>query len=342
MSAIIFRPALEKLIANWLKSGKQVAAPVAVGDRLLYQRLTTAGQAVFDAARRPANSIKEFITPRHESLFRYRIEGKAVELADLPVDGREQIIIGAKPCDAAALPILDGVFGSDLQDESWLRGRQRTTVVSLSCSGHDDACFCTSVGSGPADERGADAMLFDAGDGTFQVKIFTDKGRALFAGNMQISDQELAMPTPPQRKFDGARVRAFLAGAFENPVWSDETLECLGCGVCAHTCPTCHCFDIVDEGTASGGARVRNWDSCQFPLFTMHASGHNPRTNQPQRQRQRIYHKFVTYPDRFGAVLCTGCGNCSRNCPVGLGVLRVLEAIDARALEQNELEHVQA
>jgi ferredoxin len=342
MSAIIFAPALRKLIDGWLQAGTQVAAPVAVGDRLLYQRIASASQAVFNAQVRPANSIKEFITPRHELLFRYRIEGHGAELADVAPETRPQIIIGAKPCDAAALPVLDHVFYWDSQDESWARGRERTTVVTLACNGSDEACFCTSVGSSPADERGSDAMLFDLGDGTFQVKIITEKGRALFAGNMQTSEQAPLPLAEPARRFDSTRVGEFLASGFENPVWNEETLECLGCGVCAYTCPTCHCFDLVDEGNAAGGARVRNWDSCQFPMFTQHASGHNPRANQPQRQRQRIYHKFVTYPAKFGPVLCTGCGNCFRNCPVGLGVLKVLEAIDARASQQDEREHIQA
>ncbi len=59
----------------------------------------------------------------------------------------------------------------------------------------------------------------------------------------------------------------------------------------------------------------------------MHASGHNPRSNQGQRQRQRVYHKFRIYPEKFDDILCTGCGNCTRNCPVGLGVLPLVEAI---------------
>ncbi|HVX65596.1 MAG TPA: 4Fe-4S dicluster domain-containing protein [Bryobacteraceae bacterium] len=341
MSATISASGLRQVIDGWLNAGKQVAAPSAAGGRVLYQRLASAEQAVFDAAPRPANSIKEFILPRHERLFRYRLEGQGVELADLPEERREQVIVGARPCDAAALPVLDHVFNWGAQDDSWTRGRERTTVVALACSRFDDACFCTSVGSGPADERGADAMLFEAGAGMYQVKVLTGKGRALFAGVPDSDTSPAGVAAPPPR-FDSARVREFLADGFENGMWNEETLECLGCGACAYTCPTCHCFDIVDEGNAAGGTRVRNWDSCQFPLFTLHASGHNPRANQPQRQRQRIYHKFMTYPERFGPVLCTGCGNCTRNCPVGLGVLKVLGAIDSRAMGNNEREHIQA
>ncbi len=97
---------------------------------------------------------------------------------------------------------------------------------------------------------------------------------------------------------------------------------------CAHAnCPTCHCFDIVDEGNIKGGYRARNWDSCQYANFTSHASGHNPRASQADRQRQRVYHKFYIYPEKFGEVLCTGCGNCTRNCPAGLGILNVTSEI---------------
>jgi ferredoxin len=36
------------------------------------------------------------------------------------------------------------------------------------------------------------------------------------------------------------------------------------------------------------------------------------------------------YPEKFGTILCTGCGNCTRNCPVGLGVLPVLQHIQKK------------
>jgi ferredoxin len=96
----------------------------------------------------------------------------------------------------------------------------------------------------------------------------------------------------------------------------------------------CYCFDIVDEGNGREGVRARNWDACQFPMFTLHASGHNPRPTQGDRQRQRLYHKFFVYPEKFGEILCTGCGNCARNCPVGLGVLpSIMEIVHAEPVQ---------
>ncbi len=325
MSATATVQELRDRIAGWIGEGRLVAAPVAVGDRLLYQQIASAEQAVFDGKRRPANSIKEFLFPRHEQILRYRIEGKEIGLSDVAPEEREQIIIAAKPCDAAALPILDHVFNWDCEDPFYTQRRGRTTVISLACTEHDEACFCTSVGLGPADESGSDVMLFEE-DGGFGVRAVREKGKALFAGAEAPAGTLKRAP----RRFDAERVRRYLEGNFEGGLWAEETLTCLGCGACAYTCPTCHCFDIVDEGNAAGGARVKNWDSCQFPLFTLHASGHNPRSAQPQRQRQRLLHKFLIYPQKFGTVLCTGCGNCERNCPVGLGVRKVLEAINAK------------
>jgi hypothetical protein len=50
---------------------------------------------------------------------------------------------------------------------------------------------------------------------------------------------------------------------------------------------------------------MKNWDACQFGMFTVHGSGHNPRDTQPKRYRQRIAHKFKYYHDKFDEILCT-------------------------------------
>ena len=342
MSDILTKGKLRQLVAQWLNDGKQLAGPRYVKQRdgaasshaqlydlIQYGRLEAAEQLLLDGFVRPANSIKESFFPRHETLYCYKIDGKQTVLHPIESSPQECIIVGARPCDAAALSILDHVFNWDCRDELYNRRRERTTVITVACREHDAHCFCTSVGCGPSDTRGSDVMLFELDCDTYEVRCYTDKGRRLFAGQTQPSVDEASSAAGPTVQVDLTAVNKFLAAGYEQPQWPALTRRCLSCGACAYTCPTCHCFDIVDEGTATGGLRVRNWDACQFAMFTAHASGHNPRSAQSQRQRQRIYHKFQIYPKKFGDVLCTGCGNCTRNCPVGLGVLNVLKEIAA-------------
>ena len=116
------------------------------------------------------------------------------------------------------------------------------------------------------------------------------------------------------------------------------TSKCIGCGICAYVCPSCHCFDIVDEGYLIKGTRHKNWDSCCFANFTLHASGHNPRPNQPSRYRQRLLHKLNYYPFKNnGQIMCTGCGRCVVSCPVNIDIYHVALQIHK---EEKEMEEV--
>lgn len=314
---------LAQSVEDWIGAGIRVTGPAAQpGGRVAYRRLRSANELLLEGFVRPGNSIKETVFPRTERLYGYRIKGNQIELIDAAPEAAPQIVVAARPCDAAALPMLDAVFNWDYVDEFYNARRSATTVVTLACKAYDDRCFCTSVGLGPAATSGSDAMLYETEPGRYEVRVFTGKGRALFPEAEGGPAEPLV--DGPGRKFEGDLVREYLTQNFDSALWKQETMRCLGCGVCAYMCPTCHCFDIVDEHQA----RVRNWDSCQYALFTLHASGHNPRHLQPERQRQRIYHKFDIYPRKFGHILCTGCGNCTRNCPVDLGLLNLLTAVD--------------
>lgn len=331
MSQIITREQLEQLIDVKIAEGKTVVGASAAGKRFFFRSLKESRAFVLDDTVMPVNSIKEFFFPRHEILCRYRYEGKELILEDVPDFVQEQIILGARPCDAASLPILDKVFAWDYQDRFYQQRREKTTVVTLACRKPDENCFCTSVGLAPDTVNGADALLLELGDGTFEVRIFTEKGKILFADKTAESTLNGQTASPPPVCFDAEKVRKYLTEHFDDPIYEEAASTCVGCGACTYLCPTCHCFDIVDEGGPAKGSRVKNWDTCQFALFTLHASGHNPRSNQAVRQRNRVQHKFAIYPNKFGAVLCTGCGNCTRDCSAALGIRPLLELFDRKA-----------
>ncbi|MDO8466505.1 MAG: 4Fe-4S dicluster domain-containing protein, partial [Gallionella sp.] len=117
-------------------------------------------------------------------------------------------------------------------------------------------------------------------------------------------------------------------------LWEEMARACIGCGICTFLCPTCHCFDINDEVQSKAplkGQRVRTWDNCQFPDFTMHSSGHNPRENTGARLRQRVNHKFQYFHENFGMHQCTGCGRCVSGCPVGIDIVAVVNKVTEHA-----------
>ena len=206
------------------------------------------------------------------------------------------------------------------------------TVVPLACTAADAECFCTSVGGRPDATAGADALLRPAdGGGRLILEPLSDKGRAVAeaAGGVLAEGQAAAdAPAEVPVRFDVQAVTAWLAEHFESELWERVSLACLGCGACAQSCPTCHCFDIQDEATRTEGVRLRNWDSCGFGLFTQQAGGHNPRARQSARWRQRIMHKFSYVPERLRLSGCTGCGRCARACAAGLAVLETCQEID--------------
>jgi ferredoxin len=97
------------------------------------------------------------------------------------------------------------------------------------------------------------------------------------------------------------------------PFWDDLAFACLNCGTCTFSCPTCWCFDIQDEVHGTSGVRMKNWDSCMFPIFTVHTTGHNPRGTKTQRVRQRFMHKLKYFVDKYETgIMCVGCGRCVR------------------------------
>ena len=170
MSEIISSEKLRQLAAEWIGQEIRVAGPQRAGGRVLYLPLKNSADLLLDGFIHPANSAKEFLFPKTETLYSYRVEGHDVKLVEEAGTDAPQVLLAVRPCDAAAFPILDHIFNWDCADDLYNRRRSNTTIVALACSTHDANCFCTSVGLGPASDRGADVLLVPLTSDTFEVR----------------------------------------------------------------------------------------------------------------------------------------------------------------------------
>ncbi len=324
---------LPKLAQDLAGQGKRLVLPVREGQDLFYKE--NADPAELDLSTITKNSIKEFLFPMCEKVLNYRYEANNVSLEDVDPSDAPTVIFCARPCDAASIPVVDPLWNWDYKDKFFNKRREQTLLVTYACrKAPDEACFCVSVGSSPSSEEGSDVLLHALDDQTVAVRFVSEAGKALeevFAKYKKGEADDEAIKAfqaegeaslSDRKKLN--KVKGWLDTHFEDPFWGEKTFQCIGCGTCTFLCPTCHCFDIQDESVFDCGSRLKNWDGCQFPLFTLHTSGHNPREVQSQRYRQRIIHKYSIYPDKFGRILCTGCGRCVAHCPVNLSLYDVV------------------
>ena len=289
---------------------------------------------------------KKVVFPQREVLLEFaHAKGVPPEVRATVPEPPPSVVFGVRPCDAKAMTLTDRVFGGGEADPYYQARRTVLTIVGLVCATPPNpSCFCRSVGGSPTGEDGLDALMTDLGERYF-VKALSDQGRALMA----LAKDVFADATPadrtardtahaqaeaqPQRKATGVDLKgtpAKLATMFDTPYWAEKAKACIECGICTYLCPTCHCFDINDEVTGASpcqGKRVRSWDTCQFPDFTMHTTGHNPRPGKASHLRQRVCHKFQYFPENNDLFQCTGCGRCTSECPVGIDLVAVMNGV---------------
>ncbi len=254
------------------------------------------------------------------------------------------VIFGVRPCDARAVWLLDKVFSGDFVDPYYWRRRRQTSLIGLVCNTPPwENCFCLSVEGSPCGEEGLDILLTDLGD-KYYIKTLTSNGERLVEAAKELfrdpkpEDKKKAQDLQAQAKkklmrhLQGTKKEraGLLKNLFNSPLWDEESMGCIRCGICTYLCPSCHCFDINDEVDSPSplrGKRVRTWDNCQFPDFTMHSSGHNPRPDKASRLRQRILHKFFYFVENYDQTMCTGCGRCISFCPVRIDIIKVLDKV---------------
>jgi sulfhydrogenase subunit beta (sulfur reductase) len=335
---LVRKDSLKKLFDTLVRSGKQIYAPVTKNEKTSFRIVEDFGSVSVNYIQ-TTQSSKEASFPRTEKLLNYTKNKDGITLKPFDLQSiKESVIWGIRPCDAMGKGELGAIFNWDTRDEIYNARVDKTTLISFSCSLADDYCFCTSIGGNPGNTEGSDILLTRMGEGgDYIAEIITDKGAAVMALASDLfehdarADKQKYLAEVPVR-FNHDKISGKLEKFFESEEWVRQSLRCIGCGACAYVCPTCACFDIQDEEHGKSGTRVRCWDSCGFSLFTLHTSGHNPREVQSQRWRQRIMHKFSYMPERLSVLGCTGCGRCSRGCPVDMNILEHLISIQEVAI----------
>jgi ferredoxin len=321
----------------------RVYVPVKEGDFHMFRPLDDVKAPDFEY-QNSRLSPKGTVYPQAERMFEYTLDDNDPDaniIKETEKDYSPQAVVGIRPCDAHAFQLVKINFDNpEYRDPWWVQRFETTVKVGLGCNGPCAACFCTSVGGGPFSEKGLDVLLYDLGK-TYLAKGLSEPGEKFLKrmdGGAPADDaamksaDELAQAS--ESKISSVvktdRLNEKVANElFDAPFWEEVAFACLNCGTCTYLCPTCWCFDIQDETYGKQGDRIRNWDSCMFPLFTLHGSGHNPRDQKTQRVRQRFMHKLKYYVDKYqNGVQCSGCGRCVRYCPVNIDIRQVCELMN--------------
>jgi ferredoxin len=333
-AVVIAHSQLDQMLEQLIADGQRLVAPVRRGGRLRFDPVTGVEQIEL-APGVPEMSPKELLFPRTEAVLRYRQVGDRLEVHGIEPNVTETVLFGVRPCDAAALAILGEVFSDEPRDSFFLQRLDATTTITVSCSEPQPQCFCTATGYGPGAGAGSDLLLTEIADGAYIAEVITDRGGDLVERFNGLFTSDPAADKRPAVQAATARLTRTesltgLGSQLRELLFADQQTgigqACLGCGACAFSCPTCHCFDLIDQGSAEQGVRLKVWDGCAFKTFTVHASGHNPRPSQLTRYRQRVMHKLSYFPERFGHMMCVGCGRCLRSCPAGQDIYEVAMA----------------
>jgi ferredoxin len=202
------------------------------------------------------------------------------------------VLLGLRPCDAAAIRARTADDAASM------------TIVTLCCARQRASCFCTLVGSGPSDDRGADVVAWEL-DGDLVMTPRTTAGEALLAtahdvlAELAPAEAERALGLvevahEPRGAIDRAGLDAASGSVDDAPlastVWAELARVCLACEVCTRLCPVI---------AATPVASAERWLS----------------------RLRRLLEPSPANP------ACVGCGRCVRYCPAGIDLRAALREI---------------
>lgn len=261
------------------------------------------------------------------------------------VEAQPIVLFGVHPCDIYALQCLDISMSDQFVDPNWVARRKAMRIVGVDCM-PDEWCFCASMNTATVN-CGYDVFLLPINQWQeFVAEPGTEAGEQMLdmVAGREATGEDLAQVrewhTRKINKQADRRINTpvndlplHFTRFAESEVWKKWADKCYSCGTCNITCPTCFCFDVLDQLklTMDEGQRVRTWDGCMLEDFAVVAPAENFREERHERIRHRFYRKYAYLFTRYGRPYCCGCGRCVRQCLADIDPVTVLNELLAEA-----------
>lgn len=332
-SAVLAKKDLAALVDR-LSAEYQVYGPKAKGEQVAFGPISSAEEMDLGYTI-TVLSPKKYLHRAMETLFK---ASRNTGEIDATISAEKQALFGVHPCDANAIRILDKVFNNKGYEDTYYNARRAGTfLVALNCTEVGENCFCASYGTGPGLEAGFDLLLTDLGD-KYLVEIGSEAGDKVLkavpttpatSADLEAKQTKLSRTEEMMPKFiDTQGLPQIMDREIHNPYWAQLKEECLACGNCTMVCPSCFCYNVVDQLdlTLDNVERVRTWDSCLLLEFS-EVHGGNFRKERDARIKQWMYHKLDYWVEQYGSFGCVGCGRCVAWCPKGIDVTEAAKKI---------------
>ncbi len=326
----------EKELYRVLVKFGEVWAPKPKGKRSSYEKIESSDELVLDEkCNRTILPLKKFLMPTDFNILDFTPTEYKPSDEEIPT----RVVVGAPACEIHAVNILTKFYTTDYVDNYYMKRREKLIIIGKSGI-PDEYCFCHKTNTSIVEE-GYDLFLFALGD-YYLVWVGSEIGDDIVRLGSDIFSEDVPVDVAKDfvayrekrreafvKDIDLEGVTDLMELMYDAKFWEEFGDKCLSCGQCTMVCPTCTCFNVIDdlELNRDEGHRRRYWDSCQFKDYSLVAGQHNFRESRAERLKLWYTHKLKAFIGHFGSPSCVGCGRCIITCPVDINVETVVEKL---------------